>query len=242
MTGRYMSMSNSKIQVEILRRANAKAETYVQRLEFEIKGPDETVASMLMQINASADMRDSEGNQIEEIAWECGCLQKKCGACAMVINGVPRLACDAFLKNLGSTVRIEPLKKFPPVKDLIVDRSIMKENLRQMELWNAGRMEVKEDDLSDNYEASRCLQCGCCLEVCPNFIAGGNFYGAAAFVPTMRLLREMSGPEQAALKKQYIEHVYAGCGKSLACSNICPAGIDAEALLVKSNRIAWKRK
>ncbi len=235
-------MSEKKQKIEILRRANAQAQSYIQEIIYESHHVDETVAGMLMRINDSEEIRDTEGKIIERIHWECGCLQKKCGACAMVINGRPRLACDAFLKDLGDTIRVEPLKKFPPVRDLIVDRSIMKENLHQMELWGAEHVSLKDEETETAYEASRCLQCGCCLEVCPNFIAGGSFFGAAAFVPTTRLLTELPQAEQDALKQKYIQHVYAGCGKSLSCSSICPAGIDVEHLLVRSNKMALARR
>ena len=41
---------------------------------------------------------------------------------------------------------------------------------------------------------------------------------------------------------EYNEHIYKGCGKSLACKDICPAGIDMDKLLSKSNAVAvWKR-
>lgn len=57
---------------------------------------------------------------------------KMCGACAMVINGVPRLACSAFLRDIkGDELTLEPLSKFPVIDDLIVDRSIIESNLHR---------------------------------------------------------------------------------------------------------------
>ena len=44
------------------------------------------------------------------------------------------------------------------------------------------------------------------------------------------------------LGKNYRKNVYNGCGKSLACRDICPAKIDMEKLLVKSNAAAlWNK-
>ncbi len=58
-------------------------------------------------------------------------MVRKCGACAMLINERPRLACSTFLHMLkGSTITLEPLSKFPLVRDLIVDRSNLFENLK----------------------------------------------------------------------------------------------------------------
>jgi succinate dehydrogenase / fumarate reductase iron-sulfur subunit len=135
---------------------------------------------------------------------------------------------------------LEPLKKFPVIEDLIVDRSIMFENLKRLKIWLEEK--IKNDGAEDAYDASRCLQCGCCLEVCPNFAAGGKFAGMSAGVPAARLLSECSDAQKREISDMYKRNIYAGCGKSLSCHGICPAGIDIEHLLVKSNAIAvWKR-
>jgi succinate dehydrogenase / fumarate reductase iron-sulfur subunit len=84
------------------------------------------------------------------------------------------------------------------------------------------------------YDASRCLQCGCCLEVCPNFCAGNDFFGAATAVPVARIL-------QAGGKVNYKDYFYEGCGKSLACRDICPAKIDMDQTLSSTNALAiWR--
>ena len=83
-----------------------------------------------------------------------------------------------------------------------------------------------------------CLQCGCCLEVCPNFYAGGKFYGMAAGIPASKLLAQLDKGKRKALAKQYDKHFYSGCGKSLSCKDICPAGIETDALMVNSNALA----
>ena len=94
-----------------------------------------TIADWLTEVNRT----EAKTNRI---AWECGCLEKKCGACAMRINGIPRLACSVFLKDVvrHGKILLEPLSKFPLVKDLIVDRSSMFETLKRM------RMRLQELD------------------------------------------------------------------------------------------------
>ncbi|MBR0091180.1 MAG: succinate dehydrogenase [Lachnospiraceae bacterium] len=235
-------------------------------LDTALFGEDEaraTVATALTYLNAHAgEIQDAGGNPVTEIAWDCGCLQKRCGACAMVIDGRPRLACDVRLSEFAKTgrVTIGPLKKFPLVEDLIVDRSVMRENLARYRAWLATRGETAgmQQMRLDAYEGSRCLQCGLCLEVCPNFYAGGEFFGTAAAVPASRLLaltekdrRRLSddmdaGTADAAvhaqhLRKDYRAHIYEGCGKSLACRNICPAGIEIDEVLARNVRRLSRR-
>ena len=233
-----------KYTIRILRKENAEAKSYWQTFTYSSENGNETIASVLRALNAAEELRDNEGNIASEIAWECSCLQKKCGACSMVINSRPRLACDAKLEEFrDSEITIEPLRKFPVVKDLIVDRSILYENLKQMQLWLEEDAELSDRDRDLAYQSSECIQCGLCLEVCPNFCIYGNFYGMATVPITTRLLTEMSIEDAKEVAKQYREHTFKGCGKSLACKKVCPKGIDTENLLVNANAIAvWKRK
>ena len=162
----------------------------------------------------------------------------------MVISGKPMLACDAKLCDVQQKgrVRIEPLRKFPVIADLIVDRSILFENLRTLAVWLEQAAIAEGERAALAYEASRCLQCGCCLEICPNFCPGGEFFGMAGFAPAARLIAELPPAERDALCKSYRAHIYEGCGKSLACRNVCPAGLDIDHLLVNTNAAAvWKR-
>lgn len=234
-----------RFQLVILRRTYASDAPRWQTFVCETDDMHATVATILQQINRDPDLRDLNGEKADPVRWECSCLQKKCGACAMVINGHPALACDTFLKDsiVKGSITLEPLRKFPVVADLIVDRSIMLENLKTMQVWANAAAQFDKSTRDTAYEGSRCLQCGCCLEVCPNFAPGIDFFGAASFVPTARLLRSLPAEEQERLKAAYQKHVYAGCGKSLACADVCPQGIDMDHILSTSAAFSvWKRK
>lgn len=222
-----------KILFEITRQKSAHKNPYVQRITLE---SDDTTVAQALDIMNTGELAD------DPISWDCSCKQKKCGACAMLINGRPRLACDTKLSEFPKgKITLAPLKKFPVVHDLSVDRSVMFENLKALGSWLEGGAE--NDVTGISYDASRCLQCGCCLEVCPNFYAGGEFFGTAALASASRLIAEAPVDEKKRLHSAYNEHFYKGCGKSLSCKNICPAGLDTEQLLVNSNAAAvWKRK
>lgn len=232
-----------KILIEIKRQEDVDSKPYIQCIEWEIETENLTIASLLREMNADLELKDVAGNSVSKISWECSCLQKKCGACAILINGRPGLACDAFIKDniLKGKISLAPLSKFPVIKDLIVDRSVLYNNLKDIKAYIENELVLTDKNTDTAYEASRCLMCGCCLEVCPNFFVGGDFYGAASFVPVSRLIPATKKGEANELKKEYEEHIYKGCGKSLACKDICPAGIDMDKLLSKSNAVSvWK--
>lgn len=233
-----------KVELQILRRANAGDPPRLQRILYEFTDAQTTAAFALHDINENG-CTDTEGATVSTIRWMCSCMQKKCGACAMLVNGIPRLACDTKLVEAAQNgvIRLEPLRKFPVIADLIVDRSVMMENLKTMRTWFAEATSADETVGALTYDASRCLQCGCCLEICPNFSAEGSFFGTSAAMTSARLLSALPESQKSEFSRAYRSHFYEGCGKSLACRNICPAGIDIDRLLVNSNAAAiWKRK
>ena len=65
------------------------------------------MAGVLDYINYHDDIIDINGRRTTRIGWECSCLQGVCGASAMVINNVPALACETFVKDMkGGEIEI----------------------------------------------------------------------------------------------------------------------------------------
>ena len=231
-----------RVRFAILRRESATAAPFRQLIDYETDDVNASVATALTALNETPDLRDVEGKPGSRIRWESSCLQKKCGACAMRIGGVPRLACDTKLRDLGAVIPLEPLRKFPVVADLLVDRGALMERLKDVQAWLEQDAMLTDRRWPVAYEASRCLQCGLCLEVCPNFSVQGDFGGMAAMVPLARLLSEAPAGQRQQLAASYRAAVFGGCGKSLACRSVCPANIDIDGLLARSNAAAlWRR-
>ena len=106
-----------EVVIEIRRQEDAESSPYFQSIKLTLEKENLTVASLLREINADSDIRDIEGKKVSYIGWECSCLQKKCGACAMLVNGKPKLACDTFLRDYERKGRLTlaPLSKFPVI-------------------------------------------------------------------------------------------------------------------------------
>lgn len=191
-----------------------------------------TVAKILDDINYLDDPVDVDGNQARRISWECSCMQKVCGACAMVINGMPRLACDTFV-NLAPTtgaeptLTLEPLTKFPVICDLVVDRSCILEHQKQAEVYigTFNKESGTSKYASEMYDAAKCLKCGLCLEVCPNYAKDAKDFFGAAYANEAFVSHASTADRQDELKKSYSKHFAKGCSKALSCRDICPAKI-----------------
>ena len=221
--------------VKIKRQSAPDAAPYWQSFSYD--GPQHvTVSAVLDALNYTDDLFDTDGNAATRIRWECSCMQAVCGACAMIINGVPALACTTFADEVkGKDLILEPLSKFPVVADLIVDRSMIYENLKEAKVYLEANAESNGKDYAQQYSTAKCLKCGLCLEVCPNYHPGGNFFGAV-LANEGYLTASQSKKDNAELVKEYREHFGAGCSKALSCQTVCPVGIETMTSILRMNR------
>lgn len=222
--------------VRVKRQDSASSESYYQDFEYSGSGRD-TVSHILEKINSEDDLRDRSSNAASGIRWECSCMQKMCGACAMVINGRPALACSEFIDTDSTDLLLlEPLSKFPVKADLITDRSCITEHQKEAMMYLGKRRKPDRREHEQQYSAAKCLKCGLCLEVCPNFTGpDGRFYGAV-LANEAYLLASSSEDRAGDIASEYKKHFARGCSKSLACREICPAEIQTLSSIGYMNR------
>src|SRR5208337_5430709 len=125
-------MANKSVILKIKRQNNPTSKSYWE--EFELAwNPGMNVISALMEIAANPVTRD--GKATTPITYDSCCLEEICGSCAMLINGRAGMACSSLLDHLKQPITLEPLSKFPVVRDLAVDRSVIFENLKKVKAW-----------------------------------------------------------------------------------------------------------
>ena len=221
--------------VKIKRQNQPASPAYWQ--SFHYNGPKHvTVSAVLDALNYTDDLFDIEGKPASRIHWECSCMQAVCGGCAMVINGVPALACATFIDEIkGETLRLEPLSKFPVVADLIVDRSIIYEQLLHAKAYLEQVAASDKRQYDQQYSVAKCLKCGLCLEVCPNYYPDGEFFGAV-LANESYLLASQSTEKQPQVVKEYKKHFGTGCSKALSCQSVCPMKIETITSIMRMNR------
>jgi succinate dehydrogenase / fumarate reductase iron-sulfur subunit len=235
-----------------IKRADAAGQN-VRWEEFSVPWePQMNVISALMYIQRHPVTKD--GRETTPIVWDQACLEEVCGSCTMLVNGRVRQACAAIIDTIspnGETVTIEPMSKFPLVRDLIVDRSRMFEHLKKVKAWivldgthdlGPGPRQAPEVQ-EEAYPLSRCMTCGCCLEACPMVNESSPFMGPAV-VSQVRLFNlHPSGQLHANERLDAIMGVggVADCGKSQNCVEVCPKEIPLTESIATVGRETLKR-
>src|SRR6201981_3659648 len=192
-----------------------------------------------------------EGKEPTPVSYDAICLEEFCGAGAMLINGEPRQACSALVDKLAKPIRLEPLTKFPLVRDLVVDRDFMFESLKRTKCWipidgtyalgEGPRMSPATQEVG--YPLSRCITCGNCLEICPRVNEHSQFVGAA-IVSQVRLFNmHPTGAMHAAGRLEALMGPggVQDCANSQNCVKACPKNIPQTESNAKVNRQAGKK-
>lgn len=125
-------MSEKKIRFIITRQDTPESAPYDEEFEINYR-PNLNVISALMEIRRNPV--NAKGEKTTPVAWDMNCLEEVCGACSMVINGRPRQSCTALIDKLEQPIRLKPMKTFPVVRDLQVDRSRMFDSLKKVKAW-----------------------------------------------------------------------------------------------------------
>ncbi len=148
-------------------------------------------------------------------------------------------------------IRVEPFSKFPIVRDLTVDRSVIFENLKRVKAWvpvdgtydlgSGPRMYPTEQE--EAYPISRCISCCCCMEACPQFNEQTGFVGAAT-IAQVRLFNQH--PTGKALKHERLQALMGDggiqeCGFAQNCVEVCPKDIPLTKAIADTGREVMKQ-
>ena len=207
--------------------------------EFEIPLiPFSNVITGLMHIQMNPVNR--QGEPIEPVVWEQGCLEEVCGSCSMLINGYPRQACTALIQPIidktgSNVITLAPFTKFPLVRDLIVDRSRMFDNLKKVHAWidsdgaydRGPGPKISPEKQEVMYSLSTCMTCGCCVESCPQSTKDNEFVGPQVFAQVRLFNANPTGKTQKAerLRALMQKGGISDCGNAQNCVKVCPKNI-----------------
>jgi succinate dehydrogenase / fumarate reductase iron-sulfur subunit len=240
------STKPQQFTVKIKRQAGREQPTYWQSFVVPYR-PNLNIIAVLQHI--AANPTTQAGENVEPVVWDSGCLEEVCGACTMVINGKVRQSCSCLVDELlddEATITLEPMSKFPTIRDLFVDRQRMFDNLKKHRCWVPidGMHDLGEgpkespDSQEERYALSRCMTCGCCLEACPQFTLDNDFVGAQTFGQVLYFNQHETGQKEKPFRLEKLMEPggISDCGNSQNCVRVCPKDIPLTAAIGKLGR------
>ena len=202
--------------------------------------PGMTLYIALSKIKASID---------HDLSSDFVCRAGICGACGMIINGKPKLACRTLTSEFeDGKIELLPLPTFKLIKDLSVDTgSWMKNMSMRVNSWivsneecDISKMEKRiEPEVADEiFELDRCIECGLCVAGCATAIMREDFVGA---VGLNRVARFSIDPHDTRTDEDFYELIgddegIFGCMSLLSCEDHCPKDLPLQ------SKIAYMRR
>ncbi len=235
------------IEVKIKRRENLDGAQHWETFSIPYRR-NLNVISVLMDIRKNPVTTD--GKQTTPPVWDMSCLEQVCGTCTMVINGKVRQSCSALIDDLllatgNNTLTLEPMSKFPNVRDLKVDRSRMFQHLKQVHAWveldgshDLGPgPQLSNEKAQERYSYSRCMTCGCCLEACPQYVED-NYIGPQAIAQARLFNMHPTGQitMDDRLEGLMGDDGITNCGNAQNCVKVCPMNIPLTKAIYETNR------
>lgn len=199
----------------------------------ELKSYSTPVSEGMVVLDAIHQIQAESANDLA-VRWNC--KAGKCGSCSAEINGMPKLMCMTRLSelNLDEPVTVEPIRAFPPVRDLVTDVSWNFEVKKKIRKFTPrppdapdGTWRMQQADVERVQEFRKCIECFLCQDVCHvlrDHHKHSEFIGPRFLVYAAAL--EMhpldTGDRLTALKE---EHGIGFCNITKCCTKVCPEHI-----------------
>lgn len=207
-------------------RKKGESSPHFDTFSLEVR-PDEYVLDAVERVWAFHD---------RSLTFAHACHHSVCGACGMVVNGTEKLTCITAINEVtqnGGTIRLEPLRHFPVVSDLVVDMSSLYAlmetvGLKQVVPVSAaptGRgIAPPQNGRDEGMERLvDCIECGLCLSACPIVGTSPGYLGPAVLAAV-----QQRGLENAPglLSLVDCEDGVWRCHGIHECTEVCPSHVE----------------
>lgn len=186
---------------------------------------------------------------IPDLAFRFSCRVGMCGSCAMVVNGREQLACSTLVKDVGTNLKIEPLRNLPVIRDLAVDLKPFFHAYQQTMPAFVPRADLDSDTFFKIPHASRdgrrlnnqpqCIDCAACYSSCTLVTLHPRYVGPMALNRALSLVVDpRDGRRQERLKVVTGEDGAFRCHTLGNCRDVCPRGISPTHSIERLKRLA----
>jgi succinate dehydrogenase / fumarate reductase, iron-sulfur subunit len=169
------------------------------------------------------------------LSFRRSCAHGVCGSDAMRINGRNMLACKVLVRDVGTTITVEPLLGLKVAKDLIVDMEPFFDNYKKVlpyfindsPLPADGRERRQSPEERARFDdTTKCILCAACTTSCPSYWGSDDYLGPAALVTAHRFIYDSR--DEAASERLHIISETSGvarCHTIFNCTMACPRDI-----------------
>jgi len=177
-----------------------------------------------------------QAEQAGDLAVRWNCKAGKCGSCSAEVNGKPRLMCMTRLSDvpLDAPVTVEPIRAFPPIKDLATDVSWNFEVKKKIKPFKPrpadapdGTWRMAQEDIDRVQEFRKCIECFLCQDVCHvlrDHAKHEEFIGPRFFVHVAALEMHPLDTEDRLGELQKTQGI-GYCNITKCCTKVCPEHI-----------------
>jgi fumarate reductase iron-sulfur subunit len=171
------------------------------------------------------------------LSYRWSCRMGVCGSCGMMVNDEPKLTCATFLSDyMPGPVRVEPLRNFPVVRDLVIAMTDFMAKLQRVKPWlireqekplSEGEYLQTPEQLDVYKQFSMCINCLICYAACPVYGLDPHFLGPAAIALAQRYNRDSrdeGSQERLDILSQH-DGIW-GCTFVGECTKVCPKHVD----------------
>lgn len=223
-----MPEQQKTIEIEVLR-YNPETDTEPHQQVFQVPFTDDM--SVLQGVQYIKDYLDGS------LSFRWSCRMAICGSCGMMINGVPNLSCQTFLRDYyPGRVRVEALSHFPIERDLVINMEGFIEKLESIQPYiipkearplAQGEYLQTPAQLNAYEQFSSCINCMLCYAACPQFGLNPDFVGPAALALLHRYnIDSRDGGKAERMELVNSEEGVFNCTAVGYCSEVCPKHVD----------------
>lgn len=232
-----MTNETWKVTFQVFRK-KGEEQGHLERFELEVS-PDEYVLDGIERIWAYQD---------RSLSFRHACHHSTCGACGMRVNGVEKLTCITPIRDVtedGGTVRVEPLRNFPLVSDLVVDMSSFYVHMEQTGFPAVAPLNKVPDAAGSGIKPAEkapddierlvdCIECGLCISACPIVGTDRAYVGPAVLAA---IHHQAAAGETAVLRLADHSEGAWRCHSAFECSEVCPAFVDPAARIMQVRKM-----
>ena len=188
--------------------------------------PDEYVLDVVERVWAFKD---------RTVCFRHACHHSTCGACGMRVNDVEKLTCITYIRDVtcdGGAIKVEPLRNFPVVSDLVVEMGSLYRRLESVgarSVLPVSEAEIENPpsrwpaDDGQYIRLADCIECGLCISACPAAATSNDYLGPAV----------LAGAQANGLKRNPellnlvdSEDGVWRCHSAFECTAVCPSFVD----------------